>query len=256
MGITISFWARMGLVLAVAAMAGCVGSPDATDGDQADSIDPSDSAIVGGTAANVFPESVLIYGAVDETGGDACSGVLIAPRVVLTAGHCIPGPHSWTIDAPFAGNQEVTTTSAAIYDYQGNTPTTHDIGLIFLPSAIKLSKYPTLAATPIADGTKIVNIGRVQNGQLSWNQLFVSKAASARSAVNDGYVTSYAVDSAIVQPGDSGGPDMVAGTHKIVAVNSAVGNNFEVLARVDLLKSWITAQVAAHGGFAKGGGFK
>jgi hypothetical protein len=79
--------------------------------------------------------------------------------------------------------------------------------------------------------------------------LFVSKPLTVRSAARQGFAFDY-IASEIIESGDSGGPDEVTGTtpHKIVAVNSGAGGGTEVLARVDLLKSWILGKVAAHGG--------
>jgi hypothetical protein len=67
---------------------------------------------------------------------------------------------------------------------------------------------------------------------------------------NAGYPYDYEATE-VIESGDSGGPDMKAGTHTIVAVNSGAGSGTEVLARVDLLYSWIQQQIANHGG---GGG--
>jgi hypothetical protein len=57
----------------------------------------------------------------------------------------------------------------------------------------------------------------------------------------------------VIQPGDSGGPVFLSGTHTILAVNSGAGSNTQVLARVDLLADWLTSQVASHGGTVASG---
>lgn len=259
MAITASFWARMGVLSAVAAMWGCMGSPDATDGDEFDSADTNGSAIIGGTPATGFPEAVLVNMVSNTGAGFACSGSLIAPQVVLTAGHCVNGIKSWTVTLPFAGKQTASSTSGKVFDYKVDSetvdPTKHDVGLVFLSKALSLTTFPSLAAAPVANGTKIVNIGRIDDGVFSNAQLFVSPALSVSDAKNSGFPFDY-IGSEIIQSGDSGGPDIVAGTHKIVAVNSGAGGGTEVLARVDLVKNFITTEVAAHGGFKNGGGFK
>jgi hypothetical protein len=104
----------------------------------------------------------------------------------------------------------------------------------------------------VADGTRIVNIGRINNGVLSNTSLFVSKPIPVRGATSVGFPFDY-VAMEVIESGDSGGPDELPGTdpHQIVAVNSGAGGGTEVLARVDLLRSWILGKVASHGG---GGG--
>src|SRR5262245_21596879 len=68
--------------------------------------------IVGGTVASAYPEAALV----DLLRGGrlvaACSGSVIAPRVVLTAGHCVDGFDGWRITAPYASRQTSTASSA------------------------------------------------------------------------------------------------------------------------------------------------
>jgi hypothetical protein len=89
----------------------------------------------------------------------------------------------------------------------------------------------------------------VQDGHLSVTDLFVSQNASVLDGNIAGYPLDYASDS-IIQPGDSGGPAEIPDVfpHQIVAVNSGLAPNHEILARVDLLYTWIGGRIAAHGG--------
>ena len=205
--------------------------------------------IIGGTPATGYPESVLIDMSQNGQIVAACSGSVIAPRVVLTAGHCVQGMTGWYVTAPYAQNQTAQSTSAKTYDWNVTTetvdPNKHDIGLVFLDSDITLSSYPSLATAAIASGTKIQDIGRINNGSFSDTALFIGPQTAANLGTNYGYPYSY--ESAdVIQSGDSGGPVVLPGTHKIVAVNSGAGGGTQVLARVDLLSSWIAQQIGAH----------
>lgn len=240
-----------------ALMAGaCLAPADSREQTTDETLGRDGRAIVGGTKASAYPEAVLIDMKQNGQVTAACSGSLIAPKVVLTAGHCVYQFDGWDITAPYANGQKVTASSGVTYDWTNATETVdpgmHDLGLIFLDKAITLSTYPTLAQKPLANGSQVVNIGRINNGTLSSANLYVSKAITVRNASSQGFPYDY-VASEVIESGDSGGPDEIPGTHTIVAVNSGAGGGTEVLARVDLLYPWIQQQVAAHGGSGSGG---
>lgn len=213
-------------------------------------IETSPDAIIGGTRATAYAEAVLV-----NMGGGYCSGSLIAPRVVLTAGHCVAGESSWTVKAPFAQNQQASAIEGKTldwtYDSSGNVnPNQHDVGLLYLDRAITLAAYPTIHRSKVSNGTTVVNIGRIQNGSLSTTALFVSAPIAVRDAASSGFPYDY-ISSEIIESGDSGGPVELSGTsHTIVAVNSGAGGGTQVLARVDLVAGWIDTYVNAHGGYA------
>ena len=212
-------------------------------------------AIVGGVRAPSYVEAALIDMSQSGRVVSACSGALIAPRVVLTAGHCVGGFDGFTVRLPYASNQTATAEGAAVLDYVNDSdfvnPNQHDVGLIFLSKALTLPVFPKLAEAAVADGTRLVNVGRIQNDVLSRTDLFVGAEVTAASGARFGFPYSY-VTSEVIQSGDSGGPVFVVGQspHLIAAVNSGGGQGTQVLARVDLVLSWIRQQVQAHGGFA------
>ncbi len=238
----------LGLVSCSAFLGACV----AQDGSLqvgSDDLGNASNAIVDGARASGYPEAVIVD-ASSRADGVACSGVVIAPSVVLSAGHCIDGYSSFGIYAPYASGQRVSGSRGITYDWHttGSTanPRLHDIGLIFTSKPIRLASYPTLASSPLADGANVVNVGRKNNGVRSNSHLFAGQAVPVRTGATEG-VPYYYIAPPVIETGDSGGPDFVEGTHVVAAVNSAVQSRGELLTRVDLVLDWINAQVAESG---------
>jgi hypothetical protein len=222
----------------------------------ADSPESESDEIINGTGAHAYPEAVLVNMLEGNQTVAACSGSLIAPTVVLTAGHCVHNWSQWHVIAPHAGLQQAMATSGATYDWdaggEGVDPQEHDIGLVFLSAPITIAAYPLLAQKPLAAGARVLNIGRIHQGQVSNSSLFVSKPVTTTPGSSLGFPYDYAAVDRI-ESGDSGGPDVLPGAapHTIVAVNSGANSSTEVLARVDLVASWIAAQIGAHAAGAK-----
>jgi hypothetical protein len=226
------------------------------EGAGSDDARPSDARaepIIGGSEANGYPEAVLVGMKNSGVSSSVCSGAMIAPKVVLTAGHCVAGFDGWTVKAPYAGNQSASSSQGVVYDYTTTdnyvNANQHDVGLLVLDSAITLPTYPVVATSAAPVGTNVVNVGRIDNGQMSYTKLFVSQPLAIQSGSSKGFPFAY-VTAHVIQPGDSGGPDLIPGPapRTIVAVNSGAGDNWQILARVDLVASWIGQQVAANGG--------
>jgi hypothetical protein len=218
-------------------------------GSEDEPVGVSAEPIIGAVPAASYSEAAILNIDVPASGGVfwACSAAVIAPRVVLTAGHCVDGHSKWQV---VSGTQSRLSTTAVTYDWHENgaktiNPAHHDIGLVFLGSDIALSSYPKLATAPLANGALVTNVGRIDNGALT-NRLYEAPGPVA-PGTSVGFPFDYAAED-IVQGGDSGGPDFAAGTHTIVAVNSGARTAGEVLARVDLLFGWIQSEIAAHPG--------
>jgi hypothetical protein len=248
---------HLAVVAALASSYACSGAPG--EGvDRTESTKKTSDAIIGGSRASAYEESALVSMYQGSQLTAYCSASVIAPKVVLTAGHCVDGFTQWQIKAPYANgtSQSAHASSGITYDWMENgadtvNPNHHDIGLIFLDTAITLASYPQIANTKLANNAQVVNIGRINNGTLSSTDLYVSTPIPVTDGASQGFPFDYSAQE-VIQSGDSGGPDEVPGStpHLIVAVNSGAGGG-EVLARVDLLYTWIQGQIASHGG---GGG--
>jgi hypothetical protein len=231
-------WVALGLLTA------CAG--EASDTEEDENAGVAMEAIVGGQpASSTYPEAVLLNMRTAENAWYSCSATVIAPKVVLTAGHCVDGIAEWYV---YAGTNYRTSTKAETYDWAENgasnvNPSHHDIGLVYLSDPIVLSSYPVLGQTKQPDGTSALSVGRVLDGTVT-NSLY-----DAPITLTDGSSIGYPYDyssGVVIQHGDSGGPVFLSGTHTLVAVNSGAGTTLQVTARVDLLYSWIQSKIAAQ----------
>jgi hypothetical protein len=143
-------------------------------------------------------------------------------------------------------------TGAETYDWhETNTndvnPNHHDLGLVYLKDAVSLGSYPSLSGGLLADNSRATSVGRILNDALT-NKLYKA-TVPVKNAASVGFPFDYYSPS-VIQHGDSGGPVFKEGTHTIVAINSGANDTTQVLARVDLLTSWIAARVASTGASA------
>jgi hypothetical protein len=247
-----------------------LGACAAADGDVSlplggsdDNDDAEAQPIIGNpSSAASFPEAVLID--IHSTAGgpvtSICSGVLVAPRVVVTAGHCAAGTgRTFDVSAPHASPpQKAHSTFGRVYDYTGDPDREffeHDVGVVMLSASIDLPFYPPIATQALGSGSKVSSVGRIQAGSASNDSLFVSAPFAVYLGDAIGYPVAYASYEKIAEKGDSGGPVYRGdGTARsLVAVNSGLSRDKQYLlyARLDRVSQWLQQEIGqAAGGTA------
>jgi hypothetical protein len=121
-------------------------------------------AVVGGDPAEGAIGQSLVM--VLAEGGAACSGVLVAPQVVLTAGHCLPRGrqirvYAPTPDAAPGSPHLIAPRASAVHPaYVPNAAGTRrrsvDLALIQLPETLPANYGPTALASGEAPGAVVV----------------------------------------------------------------------------------------------------
>jgi hypothetical protein len=186
--------------------------------------------IMGGTPADGYPEAVHI-----DLGASLCSGVLVARKVALTAGHCLTGS-PFIVHAPYAhgaiahGTRTWTPYESLPDDVNRKTL---DVAVLLLDEAIDLPSYPAVASKRVDDGTLVVNVGRIRDGDISFSKLFVGR--EVKVTVTRDFPLAYR-SAQIAEHGDSGGPAYVGigAARTVVGLGSGIAHGKQYLARVDL----------------------
>ncbi len=236
------------LALSIAACSSAAGS------------DADSQKVVFGTAASDHPEAVLVDVMKGGQPAGSCSGAVIAPFVVLTAAHCVDGADGFKVTAPFAGGQVSDASTSLVYDYKNENGTLnlqqHDVGLIILATPIQIAAYPHLSQAILGDNSKVVSIGRSQDGVVSASTMYIGFPVPVRDGTPSGAPNDYLAPG-VIQAGDWGGPvESVDAPGTIAAVvsssasmqdaNKNANGTYDYLARVDQIAPWIAQQISAY----------
>jgi len=181
-----------------------------------------------------------------------CSGTLLSPTVFLTAGHCTsgaasaqvwfsPGPITVASGYPFTGGDSFGTPyTHPLFDDFAASPANYDLGVVVLDTP-QPGPYATLAPVGLLDSLKkddaaldLVGYG-LQDALPPTITADRTRYAGQAKLVNlkntntAGYnlqMTAAPGTGGSICYGDSGGPDFLAGTLEVVAVNSFVQSRF------------------------------
>jgi hypothetical protein len=225
-------------------------------------------AIKNGTPATAFPEAIVLT----ANGFVPCSGVLLSPTVVLTAGHCSLGSTvapSFAVTAPNApdatGKPQTSTSSHDWSPYNDDVKTSSDVRLVFLDTPITIATYPTIQKTEVAAGTKVVDVGRALNGTITQTDYVSPEVVINGDASSLGLPNNYQATPDISEDGDSGGPiELEDGSHTLVALvdtdtveqHISEPTPIDMFVRLDLVHDQILAEMEVpDGGVLPDGGF-
>jgi secreted trypsin-like serine protease len=206
----------------------------------------------GDVDGNRHPAVVLIV--MDVAGSPAyrCSGTLIAPKVVLTAGHCAGEPGEFSgmriftesdvqngnNSYPYAGKNTIEAASWKAHPlYASATFFQHDVGVVTLRQAVKLasSDYGVLPAVNQLDGLSVgrattftaVGYGLQQANSAFYTGLLIRMFAEPKlNQINTGFTGDYSIllsnnaNTGGTCSGDSGGPNYVGKSNGMAGVTS------------------------------------
>ncbi len=230
---------------------------DADGGGTGGGFDPN-MAIVNGTPTSAFPS----VGIVGDASGGFCSGTLIAPQVVLTAGHCGEGVGN-TAGRFQVGGTTYATSQVVVHpqynDAAIGTDNANDIAIFRLNRAVTgVVPSPIHRATPqVGQLLTLVGFGAGGTGNAGHDGSFGTKRVGTTPIDQ---VSSKLIhwrfdnnNESNTAPGDSGGPAFVqmGGVYQVAGVtsggeqeNSGIGDQ-SYDTRVDAFQSWIDTFLGA-----------
>lgn len=264
----VSSWVPVVLAVVSSFSVGCSGADDALlsrgDGDGQEQ-SKEDTFIQGGTVDDRDAAVGLVW--ID--GGGYCSGALVAPNAVLTAGHCVErevvafftgngdGVAAIGIDPPFGLREHRVIDQIAHPSYEPSwvcPNASFDVALLRLETPVKRTKPLAIAATPPKLGASCSAIGYGVHNDAETGEATYAQKRRATEKILAFDETSILVGkgTGIVDHGDSGGPLVCKRqrTAQIVGVTScgnvdSVAHTQAYYGRTDTITNWIDETIAA-----------
>ena len=221
----------------VAALAACSGGGDDNGDDSglsSDSCNVLGLKIINGTECGGVERSAVVELEVFYTttaGGTACSGTMITPTDVLTAGHCfIRPPSEISAITVRVGGQELAGEGVAIHpgfregpsDFEGGRALFDDAAIVRLATPASVATLPLQVSTPLSSGdiVSIFGYGFDEDGDagsLRSGEMLVDRVSGGLFSAN------FTGDGSNTCQGDSGGPALVGSgaTAAIVGLTSS-----------------------------------
>lgn len=249
---TAPIWRRIGAVAVVVVLcAGC--ALESAPGEVG-----STQAISSGTPDDGDLGVVALLSA----GERGCSGTLVAPRVVVTAGHCVILAEQVQFGPSDGGELRNVRHALAHPEFQPST-LAHDIGVLLLDAPAPMGARPwPLRTAPMTTAEVGATLRIVGYGRTGVDDMQAPRKREGHSVVTEIAATTFALGPAPSQPcgGDSGGPAFMLedGVEVLVGVTSSGDVRCEqgaVDTRVDVhagfVQSFIDATAIGAAGLGK-----
>ncbi|MBX3228944.1 MAG: trypsin-like peptidase domain-containing protein [Labilithrix sp.] len=212
------------LASSLATMTGCDGADEATEQT---------------TSAETIRSANVALTLQDESGariGEG-SGILISPRLVLTAAHLVSGKTKWSVktaDGKTANGVRGVTYDWLVYNSSKSHPRKHDVAVIYLDRPIRLAEYPKVASAPLAAGAAGT---RIHGSGASFTT--IPSTFTRIKTFPNSYVTEMGKGETL----DTGGAVLDARNHIVgVATGQGMTTGKLYIARVDGVSGWVQEQ--------------